>query len=301
MWIEKARELNVYQNEDDIVKISLFIEELAYLSKSMKENNEIDVIKEFIISKISKNSVSEYNLPNNIAETIIEGLKNKIARYLKESIKIIEEYPKYIHEHSLVINSNCLLSIKFTKLYKCITEHGEEYVLKVLYNPFEGFSDYEDKKPFVDYMLRLSASLLRADVLGVVFLYNGVDISVHRPDETLIQDAIMVYKNLTDKLPQMESIPINAIQEAMDEYIRLHREYEEVIQKYDQFEKKKDKIKTTILQLAQFAKIDKLSYDKCKLYSFEQKYFNESDFKREHPEIYEKYLNKRKIYVVRYF
>jgi hypothetical protein len=98
---------------------------------------------------------------------------------------------------------------------------------------------------------------------------------------------------------------INQLSTAFRDIETLYQEYNEIIEKHKEFEKKLSQLKQYITGLATSLGIDKFDYvgttQKIRMYSVSQKYFDDKLLAEEMPEVYNKYL-KEKIYkVVRVF
>ena len=299
MLIDRIRDIGLYLEEDNITTINLYIEELAYLyHKITSAEDPMDPVKQFIIEKIAYDSVLSYSVPNNISDEIIEAIRTKLNKmhYMKDAR--IAKNPDYNLEYKILIDRNSIMCVKIKKLYKCFDSESE-YPLYIRYAPFDNVSAYEEQKNYLDILFSLIADMMMRDIMAAIFLYNGIHISIHKHKIDPINIIKFVFNTVKETVAAIQDLPINQIQEAMKQYIELYQEYRDVIITYGEFEKKRDEIKKKIVELAKLTDIDKFAYEGCKMYSYEQYYFNESAFKKEHEDIYKKYLDKRKIYVVR--
>jgi len=299
MLIDKVKDMGLYVEEDNTTTMSLYIEELAYLyDKITSADDPKNAVKQFIIEKLADENILNYSVPYNISDEIIEAVRAKINKMHNINNARISKNPEYNIEYKMLIDRNSIMCVKFKKIYKCF-DAELEYPLYIRYTPFDSVSSYEEQKNYLDILFSLIANIMAKDIIAAVFLYNGIHISIHRYKADPIEIITTVFNAVKETVAAIQDLPINQVQEAMKEYIELHKEYRDVIVKYGEFEKKKEEVKKKIIELAKLTEIDKFAYEGCKMYSYEQSYFNESAFKKEHQDIYKQYLDKRKIYVVR--
>jgi hypothetical protein len=95
------------------------------------------------------------------------------------------------------------------------------------------------------------------------------------------------------------------LNEAFRNIESLYQEYTEVIKKHKEFENKLSQLKQYATGLSTTLGVEKFDYigttQKVKMYSVNQKYFDDKSLAQEMPEVYNKYLKERSYKVIRVF
>jgi len=98
---------------------------------------------------------------------------------------------------------------------------------------------------------------------------------------------------------------INQLNEAFRNIETLYQEYSDVIKKHKEFENKLTQLKQYATGLSTMLGIEKFDYigtiQKIKMYSVNQKYFDDKALAEEMPDVYTKYLKERSYKVIRVF
>jgi len=98
---------------------------------------------------------------------------------------------------------------------------------------------------------------------------------------------------------------INQLNEAFRNIETLYQEYSDVIKKHKEFENKLTQLKQYTTGLSTMLGIEKFDYigtiQKIKMYSVNQKYFDDKALAEEMPDVYTKYLKERSYKVIRVF
>jgi len=98
---------------------------------------------------------------------------------------------------------------------------------------------------------------------------------------------------------------MNQLNEAFRNIEGLYQEYAEVIKKYKEFENKLSQLKQYATGLSTTLGVEKFDYigttQKVKMYSVNQKYFDDKALAQEMPDVYNKYLRERIYKVIRVF
>jgi len=98
---------------------------------------------------------------------------------------------------------------------------------------------------------------------------------------------------------------MNQLNEAFRNIEGLYQEYAEVIKKYKEFENKLSQLKQYATGLSTTLGVEKFDYigttQKVKMYSVNQKYFDDKALAKEMPDVYNKYLRERIYKVIRVF
>jgi len=125
-------------------------------------------------------------------------------------------------------------------------------------------------------------------------------------DDNEIVQLLSPLLDLIEYIAQLsEDDKTNQLKDAFRNIESLYQEYADVISKYKEFENKLTQLKQYVTGLSTTLGVEKFDYigttQKIKMYSVNQKYFDDKALAQEMPELYNKYLKERIYKVIRVF
>jgi hypothetical protein len=125
-------------------------------------------------------------------------------------------------------------------------------------------------------------------------------------DDNEIVQLLSPLLDLIEYIAQLsEDDKTNQLKDAFKNIESLYQEYADVIRKYKEFENKLTQLKQYATGLSTTLGVEKFDYigttQKIKMYSVNQKYFDDKALAQEMPELYNKYLKERSYKVIRVF
>jgi hypothetical protein len=125
-------------------------------------------------------------------------------------------------------------------------------------------------------------------------------------DDNEIVQLLSPLLDLIEYIAQLsEDDKTNQLKDAFRNIESLYQEYADVIRKHKEFENKFAQLKQYVTGLSTTLGVEKFDYigttQKIKMYSVNQKYFDDKALAQEMPEVYNKYLKERIYKVIRVF
>jgi hypothetical protein len=228
------------------------------------------------------------------------NLQLETALYERNQYQKILSVTDYSHIKKIVITAQ-------TQNHLYVIDNGVPGVLTVFAKYYIHKSSYDS----IDELRNLAKVIGWASGMHTVLAAILIDtIAVERiPSIANDSEILEILKPLLDIIENIAQLgkddKINQLSTAFRDIETLYQEYNEIIEKHKEFEKKLSQLKQYITGLATSLGIDKFDYvgttQKIRMYSVSQKYFDDKLLAEEMPEVYNKYL-KEKIYkVVRVF
>jgi len=125
-------------------------------------------------------------------------------------------------------------------------------------------------------------------------------------DDNEIVQLLSPLLDLIEYIAQLsEDDKTNQLKDAFRNIESLYQEYADVIRKYKEFENKLTQLKQYATGLSTTLGVEKFDYigttQKIKMYSVNQKYFDDKALAQEMPDVYNKYLRERSYKVIKVF
>ena len=228
------------------------------------------------------------------------NLQLEMAIYERNQYQKMLNVSGYSHIEKIVITAQTQ-----NNLY--VIDNGVPGVLTVFAKYYIHKSSYDS----IDELRNLAKVIGWASGIHTVLAAILIDtIAVERiPSIANDAEILEILQPLLDTIENIVQLgkddKINQLSTAFRDIETLYQEYNEIIQKHKEFEKKLSQLKQYITGLATSLGIDKFDYvgttQKIRMYSVSQKYFDDKLLAEEMPEVYNKYLKEKSYKVIRVF
>jgi hypothetical protein len=228
------------------------------------------------------------------------NLQLETALYERSQYQKILSVTDYSHIKKIVITAQ-------TQNHLYVIDNGVPGVLTVFAKYYIHKSSYDS----IDELRNLAKVIGWASGMHTVLAAILIDtIAVERipsiANDSEILEILQPLLDIIENIAQLgKDDKINQLSTAFRDIETLYQEYNEIIEKHKEFEKKLSQLKQYITGLATSLGIDKFDYvgttQKIRMYSVSQKYFDDKLLAEEMPEVYNKYLKEKSYKVIKVF
>ncbi len=292
----------IYNANEKLIRLDTY--DLISLLTTLNSNDDIEIaIKAWLY-----NEPKHYTI--KVDRHLLEVAINKVLDNLNLQLEMAV-YEKSQHQKVLVVDGYSSIEkvviTAHTQNHLYVIDDGVPGVLTVFAKYHINKSSYDS----IDELRNLAKVIGWASGMHTVLAAILIDtIAVERipsiANDTEIIDILKPLLNTIESISQMsKDEKIKQLNMAFQDIEKLYQEYSETIQKHKEFDNKLSQLKQYVIGLAASLGIDKFDYvgatQKIRMYSVNQKYFDDKALAQDMPEVYNKYLKERSYKVIKVF